>query len=287
MNLIGKILVVLNFVASLVFMSFAVMVYATHRNWRDEVLRPEAVAGKPKGLKHQLADRDKELQLLQQEKQRLIAEIERTKRTREHRLAQLESRYNALKKQRDDLQQQHATLLSSQAQAIQQMNAVQKRMDTLETEIAQLRQRNDELRQQRDQNLRLAIDADEQLAQIRNEYDRLRKRNSDLLAQVNELTLALQDADIQLDRKVPRVEGIILAINPSSGSVLINVGSDDGLEKGHTLEVYRLGRNGEESKYLGQISIVRTDRDRAYARIVPGITRGRIRRGDRVATRLQ
>jgi len=35
MNLIGKILVVLNFVASVVFMSFAVMVYATHRNWRE------------------------------------------------------------------------------------------------------------------------------------------------------------------------------------------------------------------------------------------------------------
>ncbi len=285
MNLIGKILVVLNFVASLVFMSFAVMVYATHRNWRDEVMRPEAVAGKPKGLKHQLADRDKEIQVLQQEKQRLIAEVERTKRTHEHRLAQLESRYNALKKIRDDLQQQHATLLSSQAQAIQQMNAVQKRMDTLETEIAQLRQRNDELRKQRDENLRKAVDADEQLAQIRNEYDRLRKRNSELLAQVNEITLALQDADIQLD-DVPRVEGIVSAVNPN-GSVIIDLGSDDGLAPGNQLEVYRLGNSGESSKYLGRITIVRTFRDHAYGRIVPGITRERIRRGDRVATRLQ
>ncbi len=286
MNLIGKILVVLNFVASVVFMSFAVMVYATHRNWREEVLRPEAVAGKPKGLKHQLADRDKQIQVLQQEKQRLTAEVERTRRIWEHRLAQAESRYNELKRLRDRLQEQHASLLSSQAQAIQQMNAVQKRMDTLEQEIADLRQRNDQLRQQRDENLKKAIDADEQLAQIRNEYDRLRKRNGELLAQINEYMVALQGAGIQLDREVPRVEGIVSAVSPS-GSVAINLGSDDGLEPGHQLDVYRLGRNGEASKYVGRITIVRTDRDHAYGRIVPGITRERIRRGDRVATRLQ
>ncbi len=285
MNLIGKILVVLNFVASLVFMSFAVMVYATHRNWREEVLRPEATAGKPKGLKHQLADRDKEIQVLQQEKQRLIAEVERTKRTLEHRLAQMESRYNALKKVRDSLQERHAQLVSSQAQAIQQMNAVQKRMDTLEAEIAQVRQRNDELRRQRDENLQKAIQADEELAQIRNEYDRLRKRNAELLVQVSTLSTVIQGANLQVE-DTPRVEGIVSAVSPN-GSVVIDLGSDDGLEPGDQLDVFRLGQSGQASKYLGQITIVRTDRDHAYGRIVPGITRERIRRGDRVATRLQ
>ena len=33
MNAVGKILVMLNFVMSLVFMSFAVAVYSTHKNW--------------------------------------------------------------------------------------------------------------------------------------------------------------------------------------------------------------------------------------------------------------
>ena len=40
MNLVGKIFVVLIFVMSLVFMAFAMAVYATHRNWREEVTRP-------------------------------------------------------------------------------------------------------------------------------------------------------------------------------------------------------------------------------------------------------
>jgi len=38
MNLIGKIFIVLIFVLSLVFMTLAVFVYATHRNYRNEIL---------------------------------------------------------------------------------------------------------------------------------------------------------------------------------------------------------------------------------------------------------
>lgn len=39
MNLVGKIFVLLIFIMSLVFMSTAVMVYATHRNWKEESTR--------------------------------------------------------------------------------------------------------------------------------------------------------------------------------------------------------------------------------------------------------
>ena len=41
MNLVGKIFVVLIFVMSLVFMTAAMLVYAMHRNWREEVLNPQ------------------------------------------------------------------------------------------------------------------------------------------------------------------------------------------------------------------------------------------------------
>ena len=44
MNLLGKVLVMVIFIESLAFMFFAVSVYSTHKNWRDEVtvrLRPE------------------------------------------------------------------------------------------------------------------------------------------------------------------------------------------------------------------------------------------------------
>ena len=39
MNLVGKIFIVLILVMSLVFMSFAVVVYATHHNWKEVATR--------------------------------------------------------------------------------------------------------------------------------------------------------------------------------------------------------------------------------------------------------
>ena len=57
MNLFGKVLVVLIFVMSIVFMTFTMLVYSTHRNWKELVedpntglrsrlnCRPDACAG--------------------------------------------------------------------------------------------------------------------------------------------------------------------------------------------------------------------------------------------------
>ena len=50
MNLVGKIFVVVIAVFSVVFMSFSVAVYATHKSWKDEVMEPQT------GLNAQLKD---------------------------------------------------------------------------------------------------------------------------------------------------------------------------------------------------------------------------------------
>ena len=42
MNLVGKIFVVLILVMSVLFMAFAMAVYATHRNWREVVVNEQA-----------------------------------------------------------------------------------------------------------------------------------------------------------------------------------------------------------------------------------------------------
>ena len=101
------------------------------------------------------------------------------------------------------------------------------------------------------------------------------------------LSLALQDAKIQLDRTgPPRVDGIILASN-ANGYVEISIGSDDGLEQGHELDVYRMGPSLAENKYLGKIRVVETQADRSVAQVLPNFRKGTIQKEDRVATRLQ
>ena len=64
MNLVGKIFVVLILILSVLFMAFAMAVYATHKNWREVVLNEQASAEKPLGLAPQLRNvqaRNKEL----------------------------------------------------------------------------------------------------------------------------------------------------------------------------------------------------------------------------------
>ena len=61
---------------------------------------------------------------------------------------------------------------------------------------------------------------------------------------------------------------------------VISIGADDGLKKGHTLEVYR------NNSYLGRVVVRDTMPDRAVVQIVPEFSKGKIRVGDRVATKL-
>jgi hypothetical protein len=79
------------------------------------------------------------------------------------------------------------------------------------------------------------------------------------------------------------VEGVIKATDPQSGYVTVSVGSDAGLRKGHTLEVYRLK---PESKYLGTIRILEVKPTEAVGKPVSR-TLGPIQVGDRVAARLK
>src|SRR5687768_8375758 len=53
MTLVGKIFTVLIFVMSVLFMAFSVMVFATHKNWKEFADNPTPGPGQKLGLKQQ------------------------------------------------------------------------------------------------------------------------------------------------------------------------------------------------------------------------------------------
>ena len=77
----------------------------------------------------------------------------------------------------------------------------------------------------------------------------------------------------------PRVDGIVTKVGEES-LIEVSIGSDDGLRKGHTLEVYR------NNAYLGRVEVTQLEPDRAVCQIIPAFRKGVIKRGDRVATKL-
>ena len=64
----------------------------------------------------------------------------------------------------------------------------------------------------------------------------------------------------------------------------ISIGADDGLLKGHKMEVVRMG--GGASVYVGRIEVMRTTPDRAVCRVIPDMLKSPIQRGDRVYDKL-
>lgn len=285
MNLVGKIFVVLILVMSLVFMSFSIAVYATHRNWRDVVLGNPAQ--NKVGLKEELQKADNRFKELEASRQRLETELANVKSSRDRAVAALETERNNLINETKRLNDQVTGLNKQVSDATNTMGLTQDTLKKLREQMAVVQEQLDAARLERDDKFKDVVKLTDDLAQATGELSRLDQTNKKLVQDNSALSLALQDANIQLDRKgPPRVDGIILASN-TNGYVEISIGSDDGLEKGHELDVYRTGPSVAENKYLGKIRIVQTQPDRSVAQVLANFRKGIIQKEDRVATRLQ
>src|SRR5687767_4905979 len=99
MNLLGKIFTVLIFIMSLVFMSFAVAVYATHTNWKELVTNTEASPGKPLGLKRQLEQLTEQKRDLERQIELVKNALAKEKAARTSALAAAEAKLGQLQTQ--------------------------------------------------------------------------------------------------------------------------------------------------------------------------------------------
>jgi hypothetical protein len=88
------------------------------------------------------------------------------------------------------------------------------------------------------------------------------------------------DQSAERRRPPENLEGTIKATDRQSGTVTVSIGSDAGLRKGHTLEVYRLKPN---PTYLGTIQILDVRPTEAVAKPPTG-SRAGIEVGDQVTS---
>jgi hypothetical protein len=82
------------------------------------------------------------------------------------------------------------------------------------------------------------------------------------------------------------IEGLVQRTDPRSGLMTLTIGSDSGLAKNHTLELFRLNPSApSQSKYLGTVRILDVDAKTAVAQPV-GRLAAPPQAGDRVASRI-
>ncbi|HEV3003830.1 MAG TPA: hypothetical protein VGX78_05185 [Pirellulales bacterium] len=287
MNLVGKILVVLILVTSLVFMGFAVVVYATHKNWRDEIYRTEAGGGKQEGFKVLLDKEVAKNKELAAQNEALKKEIESVDTDRRLRVVDLTTKLDTLKKERDQLQNDNADLKQGEREAVQANKAAQAMLDAKLAEIDKLRMDIFAAYKERDAKFKNAVAMTDQVIEKETEVDRLKENKLNLLRTMAQLKNAAERAGVDINKPAdlvpPKVEGRVLA-SRSNGLVEISVGSDDGLMKGHEAFIYR--NQGGESKFVAKIEIVQTTPDRSVGKVIPSYKKSPIVRDDNVITKL-
>src|SRR5262249_23168734 len=103
---------------------------------------------------------------------------------------------------------------------------------------------------------RLRADAlEKDLVALREEHGTLRKRYEEMRAQWRAGNGGAQ----QNPPRVASIETSGQVTGVVAGNLAqISLGSDNGLEQGHILQVFRLGKNPNDATYLGTLTITRT-----------------------------
>ena len=274
MNLIGKIFVVLIFVMSLVFASFAIAVYGTHENWKT----------KAANLQTSIDASRVELQKAQEEQARLVKQIEDETLAKRQALAKLETEKTELQTQRDTLVKERDSLMSKDKAAVAALDTAQQNLAKLTKEVDELRVETRTAQTDRDQHFDKVVKLTDRIHQAQGELKRLDERSVQLAGQVAASRRVLDahglSKDTPVDHLPPLARGKVLAVNRDN-MVEISLGSDDGLRQGHTVEVFR------GSKYLCRVEVLHASTDRAVGKILPGFKKGAIQKDDDVATRLK
>jgi len=283
MNLIGKILVGVIFVMSIVLMTLSVVLYTTQHKWKDQWQ-------KVNDEKQQVQTQNTKLQ---DESAKLKDEYARIRADLETDAVKLAAENTRLTEQNKTLEAEMGGYKSTADNAIKQSTTTQEHMLVQRNELlalrAQMAATETKLHTQFEAFVKANNMARERaiaLASLQSTYNTLNKDLGEaryLLTQLGYGDLAPEVYDAQLLDIPPRVEGTITDLRPN-GMVEINIGRDDGLLLGHKLHVYR-DNQGYQS-YLGRIEIINVKPGKAVGKIMPEYRNGTIMQNDNVTAYL-
>lgn len=289
MTPVGKILVFLNLVFSLAVGAFVVMIYVARAHWVDEFKKLEArntvlvadartyqseLTKAQADASAQIAKKDAELKNAQQDldaANRVVAQLRKDigeAQTKSQHETALSSIYTSeVGKRQEDVGQLRATLLRER----QNNNELVKQNADLRDQatIAQIGERT----------------ALERAGRVEKELQQMAKDNARMRANGASTTTARTGGK---NPPPESVEGLVKTTDSRDGVVLmtLTIGSDAGLAKGHTLELFRLNRSSpSQSRYLGTVRILEAEAHQSVAQPI-GRLAAPPQRGDTVASRI-
>jgi hypothetical protein len=286
MNIVGKILVILNLVFAGLAGFFLAADFATRTNWKKYADGIKVELDVAQANTRAMSATNQELM-----KQVKLAEVkldeEKQARKNDQIVKEVEVNDAKSKQGEGEMKAKEADLTAQTALA--ETNRLKEEVKGLIETIKKRDQANLDL-QKDNTELRAQAVANENMAKA------TLVRNQNLLDQLMEARKKLLDMEQGTtsggapDPNRPNppsvyVKGTVKKVDPD-GLVQISLGSDQGIKVNHTLEVYRLK---PQADYLGLIRIVDVKHHEAVGRMVRGssaATRGPVRVGDQVSSTL-
>lgn len=273
MTIIGKILTFLIFVFSLLFLGFAIIINNTNKDprtkqsWYEQVIALRKVEA---NYKEDLKAKEEELASLRSQIAAAAKELTETKvrfdteRTELNNKASVAENARATAVQKFESSQVVLTVAQADVEKKTKENLdLSERVKQKDIAIADLVQKNTSEKNQRvaaqieSQTYRAKLDeADKEITRLGREIEDMREKRS----------LPQTAADIGKPQPPPvDVQGTVTGISNDGALISLNKGSDHGLAKNQTLEVYRLAPKAE---WVGRIKIIQVNDHEAVGMIV-------------------
>lgn len=272
MNFLGKAFTVIILVMSVIFMAFSIMVFATHRNWKDRAI----------AYQEQLQSQQARNEALEKEMNRTLEALAREQAARKTHVAVLATTAEMAKADLAEVTEQNSQLRQSLERTAAAHDDTVKDYNRLTKEVADVRDELNRARKDRDQLYVEAVKKTDEVAALQTQYDTLASRHESLSRDAAHMRTVLDLNGLKPTDDIagipPAVFGEVLV--SENNLIEISLGSDDGLKKQHQVEVYR------DNLYLGRAQIKKTSPDRSIAQVLLEYRKGIIRKGDRVATKL-
>jgi hypothetical protein len=287
MNTVGKILVILNFLFAIIVGALLVMNAAIGNQWKEAYLAQKNEFIILKGGRDTEGNTSRNIANDLQRKA-LENDAQRQKLYEEEKVrAAMEAGYKVqianLNEQIDDKQKTNDVLTAAQKRYVEEINLLTKTIKDRESTIVKHEADNKVL-----QARALHAEAQGVTMASRNEYllEEIRKITKDKAlkdAGVNPGAIAVKSPNepnpppVNVSGKVQEVKDDL---------VVISLGTDHSVNKGNTLEIYRLQPEG---KYLGMIRIVDANNHTSVGRLIPSGNanfRPALRVGDLVSSKI-
>jgi hypothetical protein len=288
MTALGKILVFVNLMFSLLTVGLITMVFIARTNWRAGFDNVTA----------QLTKARDDLGTERESKQLVLDELKRRDTVARKESERFEGEIKGLKDQFAAEQTQRRTAEGERdaAKAINETTKEENRRLVAEQQNlqGQLTKRDAEIVNLKRDILAFRDDA----VKFRLAYESARARSETLLAQLTDAmrqvrTMQASGAAGGAGRPsvlggptlppVEDVRGKVVQVDTANGLATVSVGSDHGVDKGTSLEIFRLA---PDPQYLGTLEIISATPKQAVGRFKLVSTRTPLRVGDEVASRL-